>query len=116
MGAQALGASYRDPSGFVYTRDGTLYRQVNRVFQERFRAFLDSGLYAELAERGLLVPHREAALGLAASRSCPNDHSYGYDTKPTRSGSSTATASGVAARPSGASRWGTSRRRSSSSA
>ena len=41
MGAQALGASYRDPSGFVYTRDGTLYRQVNRVFQERFRAFLD---------------------------------------------------------------------------
>lgn len=67
MGAQALGASYRDPSGFVYTRDGTLYRQVNRVFQERFRAFLDSGLYAELTERGLLVPHREAALGLAAT-------------------------------------------------
>ena len=67
MGAQALGASYRDPSGFVFTRDGTLYRQVNRVFQDRFRAFLDSGLYAELQERRLLVPHREASLGLAAS-------------------------------------------------
>jgi len=67
MGAQALGASYRDPSGFVYTRDGTLYRQVNRVFQDRFQAFLDSGLYAELEGRGLLVPHREASLGLAAS-------------------------------------------------
>lgn len=67
MGAQALGASYRDPSGFVYTRDGTLYRQVNRVFQERFQAFLDSGLYAELEERGLLVPHRQASLGLAAT-------------------------------------------------
>jgi ribosomal protein L11 methylase PrmA len=67
MGAQALGASYRDPSGFVYTRDGTLYRQVNRVFQDRFQAFLTSGLYAELAERRLLIPHREASLGLAAS-------------------------------------------------
>jgi hypothetical protein len=67
MGAQALGASYRDPSGFVFTRDGTLYRQVNRVFQDRFQAFLDSGLYAELEGRRLLVPHREAPLGLAAS-------------------------------------------------
>jgi hypothetical protein len=67
MGAEALGSSYRDPSGFVYTRDGTLYRQVNRVFQDRFQAFLDSGLYAELEERRLLVPHREVALALAAS-------------------------------------------------
>jgi ribosomal protein L11 methylase PrmA len=67
MGAQALGASYRDPSGFVYTRDGTLYRQVNRVFQDRFQAFLDSGLYTELEERGLLVRHRDAPLDLAAS-------------------------------------------------
>ena len=67
MGAEALGASYRDPSGFVYTRDGTLYRQVNRVFQERYQAFLDSGLYAELVEGRLLVPHREVSLDLAAS-------------------------------------------------
>jgi hypothetical protein len=67
MGAQALGASFRDPSGFVYTRDGALYRQVNRVFQDRYQAFLDSGLYAELAEGRLLVPHREVSLELAAS-------------------------------------------------
>ncbi len=67
MGAEALGASYRDPSGFVYTRDGTLYRQVNRVFQERYKAFLDSGLYTELVEGRLLVPHREMSLDLAAS-------------------------------------------------
>jgi hypothetical protein len=67
MGAQALGASFRDPSGFVYTRDGALYRQVNRVFEQRYRAFLDSGLYAELVEGRLLVPHREVSLDLAAS-------------------------------------------------
>jgi SAM-dependent methyltransferase len=67
MGAEALGASYRDPSGFVYTRDGTLYRQVNRVFQGHYQAFLQSGLYAELEEGRLLVPHREVSLDLAAS-------------------------------------------------
>ncbi|HEY7482123.1 MAG TPA: hypothetical protein VH680_16540 [Gemmatimonadales bacterium] len=67
MGAEALGASYRDPSGFVYTRDGRLYRQVNRVFQDRFKAFLDSGFYTELEERRMLVAHREAPLSLAAS-------------------------------------------------
>ena len=67
MGAEALGASYRDPSGFVYTRDGALYRQVNRVFRERYQAFLDSGLHAELVEGRLLVPHREVSLELAAS-------------------------------------------------
>ncbi|HEY7614451.1 MAG TPA: class I SAM-dependent methyltransferase [Gemmatimonadales bacterium] len=67
MGAEALGASYRDPSGFVYTRGGALYRQVNRVFQGQYQAFLDSGLYAELVEGRLLVPHREVSLDLAAS-------------------------------------------------
>ena len=67
MGAEALGASYRDPSGFVYTRDGALYRQVNRVFEGHYKAFLDSGLYAELVEGRLLVPHREVSLDLAAS-------------------------------------------------
>ena len=67
MGAEALGASYRDPSGFVYTRDGTLYRQVNRVFGGHYQAFLDSGLCTELQEGRLLVPHREASLDLAAS-------------------------------------------------
>jgi hypothetical protein len=67
MGAEALGASFRDPSGFVYTRDGALYRQVNRVFRQHYQAFLDSGLYAELVEGRLLVPHREVSLELAAS-------------------------------------------------
>ena len=67
MGAEALGASYRDPSGFVYSRDGTLYRQVNRVFHDRFQAFMSSGLYAELVEHRLLIPHRDVSLGLAAS-------------------------------------------------
>jgi hypothetical protein len=67
MGGQALDGSFRDPSGFVYTRNGILYRQVNTVFRDRFEAFLSSGLYDELAGEGLLVSHRPADSALAAT-------------------------------------------------
>jgi hypothetical protein len=64
---QAVDGSFRDPSGFVFTRDGTLYRQVNRSFKASFDAFIASGLYRELADEGLLIPHRDAPLALAAT-------------------------------------------------
>ncbi|MEO8088905.1 MAG: class I SAM-dependent methyltransferase [Gemmatimonadales bacterium] len=67
MGWQAVEGSFRDPSGFVYTRDGTLYRQVNTSFRGPFEAFLASGLYDELAREGLLVPHRQVGLELSAT-------------------------------------------------
>ncbi len=67
MGWQAVEGSFRDPSGFVYTRDGILYRQVNTSFREPFEAFLASGLYDELAQEGLLVAHRQVGLDLSAS-------------------------------------------------
>ena len=31
--------SYRDPSGFVFRRDGVLYRQVNSSFADEWAAF-----------------------------------------------------------------------------
>ena len=52
-------ASFRDPSGFVFTRDGVLYRQVNDRYRATFDALTASGLFEELTERGWLVPHRE---------------------------------------------------------
>lgn len=58
--------SFRDPSGFVYWRDGTLYRQVNRPFAAAFDACVSSGLYQELTEAELLVPHRRVGVELAA--------------------------------------------------
>jgi 2-polyprenyl-3-methyl-5-hydroxy-6-metoxy-1,4-benzoquinol methylase len=64
---QAVDGSFRDPSGFVFTRDGTLYRQVNRSFQASFDAFIASGLYRELTDEGLLVSHEDAPLTLAAT-------------------------------------------------
>jgi hypothetical protein len=67
VGWQAVEGSFRDPSGFVYTRDGILYRQVNRSFRESFEAFLGSGLYDELVREGLLVPHEQVGLELSAT-------------------------------------------------
>jgi len=59
--------SFRDPAGFVYIRDGTLYRQVNRVFAEEFDACETAGLHDDLAAKGLLVPHRTVGVELAAT-------------------------------------------------
>jgi hypothetical protein len=55
----ALGASFRDPSGFIFEHNGTIYRQVNRVYAEDYDRLMSSGLYAELVDRGLLLPHEE---------------------------------------------------------
>ena len=59
--------SFRDPAGFVFTRDGILYRQVNTAFRGEFDLLRSSGLYDALVERNALVRHDEAALDLAAS-------------------------------------------------
>jgi hypothetical protein len=67
VGWQAVEGSFRDPSGFVYTRDGTLYRQVNTSFRDSFEAFIRSGLYDELVRDGLLIPHEQVDRRLAAT-------------------------------------------------
>ncbi|MBL7737698.1 MAG: hypothetical protein JNK14_00640 [Chitinophagaceae bacterium] len=50
-------ASYRDPSGFIFEKDGVLYRQVHLVFKEHFDRFIQSGCYDSLTKKGLLVSH-----------------------------------------------------------
>jgi len=60
-------ASFRDPSGFLYSRDGLLYRQVNLSYQHQYRRMKDCGLYDDLTREGLLVSHTEADLGLAVT-------------------------------------------------
>ncbi len=56
---QPLASSFRDPSGFVFEKDGTLYRQVNKIFREDFDHFMKSGCYDYLIEKQWLVPHEE---------------------------------------------------------
>ena len=52
-------ASFRDPSGFVFTRDAVLYRQINEAARADYDRLLASGLYKKLAESGDLVVHEE---------------------------------------------------------
>ena len=51
--------SFRDPSGFLFHRDGVLYRQVNSVYREHYDAFVAGGLYKTLTDAGLMVRHEE---------------------------------------------------------
>ncbi len=55
----ALPASFRDPSGFVFRRDGEVLRQVNPIYREHFDRLMSSGLYAALVKDRLLLPHEE---------------------------------------------------------
>ncbi|MDH4334211.1 MAG: class I SAM-dependent methyltransferase [Chloroflexota bacterium] len=63
--AQREPGSYRDPSGFVFRRDGVLYRQVNQVFADDWAAFESSGLHAALVGAGVLVADHPASIELA---------------------------------------------------
>ncbi|MEW5829741.1 MAG: SAM-dependent methyltransferase, partial [Chloroflexota bacterium] len=54
-----LPASFRDPSGFLFTREGVLYRQVNREYTDEYGMLMRSGLYEKLVKAGLLVAHEE---------------------------------------------------------
>lgn len=65
--AEPVRGSFRDPSGFVFTSNGTYYRQVNQVFAGEYDACVSSGLYEDLMAGGLLVPHRDVGAGLAAA-------------------------------------------------
>ena len=51
--------SFRDPAGFLFRRDGVLYRQVNASGLRDLRLLESSGLYEQLVGKGLLIPHRE---------------------------------------------------------
>jgi len=54
-----VGASFRDPAGFVYEHDGVFYRQVEERAADDYAHLMSSGLYDELVERQLLLPHVE---------------------------------------------------------
>jgi hypothetical protein len=59
MTRETDGASFKDPSGFVFQQNGAFYRQVNLAYREEYDLFLSSGLYDELSKRKLLVSHEE---------------------------------------------------------
>lgn len=52
-------ASFRDPAGAVFWRDGQVYRRVMEAGRRDFESARDSGLYDDLTKAGQLIPHRD---------------------------------------------------------
>lgn len=52
-------SSFRDPSGFLFHKNGILYRQINQSYKEEYEHLMESGLYKSLVESELLIPHIE---------------------------------------------------------
>ena len=52
-------SSFRDPSGFLFYQNNVLYRQINKSYKENYNFLIKSGLYANLVEQELLIPHEE---------------------------------------------------------
>lgn len=59
MSVARVSSSFRDPSGYLFVRNGVLYRQVNNPYSKAYDKLMNSGLYEELTSRGWMVPHVE---------------------------------------------------------
>jgi ribosomal protein L11 methylase PrmA len=62
-----LPGSFRDPSGFLFRRDGVLFRAVTGRYQKEYDQLMSSGLYAALVKEERLVAHEEV-LGILPDR------------------------------------------------
>jgi hypothetical protein len=63
--------SFRDPLGFVFMREGVLYRQINEGARRDYEQLVQSGLYEKLSRSGDLVPHEEVSANIS-----PNQAAY----------------------------------------
>ena len=54
-----LPSSFRDPSGFLFRKDGVLYRQINNCHRRNYDHLINSGFYDQSTKAGILVPHVE---------------------------------------------------------
>lgn len=52
-------ASFRDPDGFLFEREGILYRQINQSGASSYQSLIESGLYERLIKARQIIPHRE---------------------------------------------------------
>jgi ribosomal protein L11 methylase PrmA len=52
-------SSFRDPSGFLFWKDNSIYRNIDLSYKRDYDFFINSGLYEELVQNELLVSHEE---------------------------------------------------------
>jgi len=62
---ERLGSSFRDPRGFLFQRDGVLFRQVNPAGAGDYDTLMQSGLAERLWDEGSLVRHEEVEVAPA---------------------------------------------------
>lgn len=55
-------ASFRDPSGFVFSSGAYIYRQVNSCYAKEYNQLMNSGLFQELLDKGLIINHKEVQI------------------------------------------------------
>lgn len=67
MESNKISSSFRDPSGFLFTQKGTIYRQINQIYKKDYDLLIKSGLYKELTYSNLLIPHKEEKATLTQS-------------------------------------------------
>jgi len=60
-------ASFRDTSGFLFYRDGLIFRQINAQYKENYEYLISSGLNKTLVENNLLIYHKEVDTKYAIS-------------------------------------------------
>jgi len=51
--------SFRDSNGYVFLKDGIVYRAINPSYRADYERLMDSGLHRALTSAGLLIPHQE---------------------------------------------------------
>ena len=54
-------ASFRDPSGYVYSENGEIFRRINPAYLPSYRKLIGSGLFRHLVKAAMLIPHKELA-------------------------------------------------------
>lgn len=52
-------ASFRDPSGFVFNKNGSWYRQVNNHYKNQFEKAEQTGLFEVAIEHGWMLPFED---------------------------------------------------------
>jgi hypothetical protein len=56
---ETISGSFRDPSGFLFSQNKVIYRQVNQIYRSNYDKLMRSGLYEHLTKSGAMVKHRE---------------------------------------------------------
>jgi len=51
--------SFKDPAARVVKKDGIFYRYISNNYAKEYQHLMSSGLYDELINKGLLIPHQD---------------------------------------------------------